>query len=74
MKDWFQQASKIAVITKCGRSKIIRSKQRETVNRGPGSTCWGRLCQPEVKELWSLSVRLCDNKWLQPSPSPVRLQ
>jgi hypothetical protein len=25
-------------------------------------------------ELWSLSVSLCDNKWLQLSPSPVRLQ
>jgi hypothetical protein len=42
--------------------------------RGTGSTYWGRLRRPEVKELCSSSAILIYNKWLLPSPSPVVLQ
>jgi hypothetical protein len=41
---------------------------------GTGSTYWGRLCRPEVRELCFSSATLIYNKWLLPSLSPLVLQ
>jgi hypothetical protein len=46
-----------------GATKLFVKTPKKWAILGAESFSWGRLCRPGVKELWSLSTSLSDNKW-----------